>query len=280
MTRTVIALHLKLPYSRSQIMAALSLVASANGLAPPAINTIISDGWFWALSNTFGTSIIVWGAWIAACHLALTSPKTGSIRYLDLGAIVATAFLIAIPSPAFSWLALSFLSTYWLCTSEVRSLQRRSAAIFLAICVPMFWGPLLMRVAAHPVLDIDAFLVAKFIGAKQIGNIVTFSGGKSGVQIWPGCSSFHNISQAGLAWIALSQSLGRELGVRDLLWTGLAVGSAALVNLVRISLMVLYPAHFETLHGPIGEQIAGLTTLLLIVVICMSGQRRDLFATA
>lgn len=53
-----------------------------------------------------------------------------------------------------------------------------------------------------------AFLVGSVTGAKQSGNVVTFLDGAHTLQIWPPCSSFHNISQAGLAWVALRLSWG------------------------------------------------------------------------
>jgi exosortase/archaeosortase family protein len=138
----------------------------------------------------------------------------------------------------------------------------------------------LLAIAALPLLKVDAFLVATLVGTKQSGNIVPFVDGSGTMQIWPACSSFHNISQAGLAWVALSQTLGRDLGLRDVFWGGLAITSAAAVNLARISMIAVWPKHFETIHGPFGAQIAGGLTIVLIAVICMIGQRRELFAPA
>ena len=80
-----------------------------------------------------------------------------------------------------------------------------------------------------------------------------------------------------MAWVALSQTLGRDLGFRDLLWCGLAVASAAIVNLGRLSFMAIWFDQFDTIYGQIGSQIAWRLTLILILIICMVGQRRELF---
>jgi len=261
-------------------MATLLIFASVNGLAPPAIKSVVMSGWDYAVFNTFDVSVIVWGAWASACYLALAADDTKRSSLLDLVLAGIILVMVALPAPSLSWVGLSLLSAYVFCTLPKSSRQRRSAAIFLAICVPMFWGPLLLALAAPLFLKIDAVLVATLLGTKHSGNLVTFVDGSGMMQIWPACSSFHNISQAGLAWVALSQTLGRGLGLRDVFWGGLAVTLAAAVNLVRLSMIAVWPEHFQTIHGPIGAQIAGGLTILLIALICMIGQRDDLFAHA
>ena len=52
-------------------MAGLLIFASVNGLAPRAINSVINWGWNYAVFDTFDVSVIVWGAWVSACYLAL-----------------------------------------------------------------------------------------------------------------------------------------------------------------------------------------------------------------
>jgi hypothetical protein len=264
--------------SRSHLMAALLIFASVNGLAPRAINSVNFTGWSNAVFNTFDVSIIVWGAWASACYLAVRANDENPIRPLDVALACIVLAIVALPVVPLSWLSLSILSAYVFLTSPKGSLQRRSATIFFAVCVPMLWGPALLALAAPPLLKIDAFLVGTLIGTKQNGNIVTFIDGIHSMQIWPECSSFHNISQAALAWVALSQALGRDLGLRDFFWGGLAVISAAAVNLGRLSLMAVSPEYFVTIHGPLGAQLAGGITIVLIAFVCMFGQRRELFA--
>ena len=108
----------------------------------------------------------------------------------------------------------------------------------------------MLALAAPLLLKIDAFLVATLIGAERTGNVVNFigSGGAEavqGIQIWPGCSSFHNISHAALAWVALTQTLGRDLGIKDVFWCGLAMILAASVNLARLSMMAVSPEYLR-----------------------------------
>ena len=263
--------------TRSHLMAAIFILASVNGIAPRAIKAVMFSGWNSAVFNTFDISIIVWGAWASACYLAVRANDKKPITALDVFVACTVLVLVTLPVAPLSLLSVSLLSAYVFLTSPKHSLERRSATIFFALCVPLLWGPALLALAAHPLLNIDAFLVATLMGTKQTGNVVTFVDGVHSMQIWPECSSFHNISQAALAWIALSQTLGQDLGPRDVFWGGLAVILAATINLGRLSLMAVSPEYFVTIHGPLGAQIAGGLTILLIASVCILGQRRDLF---
>jgi exosortase/archaeosortase family protein len=100
------------------------------------------------------------------------------------------------------------------------------------------------------------------------------------MQILPGCSSFHNFSHAALAWVALTQTLGRDLEIKDVFWCGFVTILAASVNVARLSTIALWPEYFETIHGPLGNEIAGTLAILLIAFVCIGGQRRELFARA
>src|SRR5262249_41525503 len=149
-------------------------------------------------------------------------------------------------------------------------------------CVPMLWGPALLAFAAPLLLKIDAFLVATLVGAEHTGNVVLFASDAPirGIQISPPCSSFHNISHAALAWVALTQVLGRDLEIKDVFWCGFVTILAALVNVARLSMMASWPGYFDTIHGPLGSQIAHALVILLIAFVCIVGQRCDLFARA
>jgi hypothetical protein len=284
--------------SRTQLMAGLFIFSSAGGLLPRVIMSVDSSGSsasaldaikqniiFWGASafDTFNTSIIVWGAWASACYLALSAGDRDRVRPLDIAVACGTFAIAAFPAAPFSWLALSLFSSYVYLTSPRKSPLRRSAVIFFAICIPMLWGPALLVFAAPILLKIDAFLVATVIGAEHTGNVVHFaprSHGLRGIQIWPPCSSFHNFSHAALAWVALSQVLGRDLKIADIFWCGFVTILAASVNVARLSTIALWPEYFDTIHGPVGGQIAGTLAILLIAFVCMFGQRRELFARA
>jgi hypothetical protein len=276
-------LSVRFAISRGQLMAGLFIFMSTGGLLPRVIRSVSSEAWNDGVFNTFNTSIIVWGAWASACYLALSADDRGRIRPLDIAVACGTFAIAALPATPLSWVALSLLSAYVYLTSPRKTPLRRSAIIFFAICVPLLWGPAMLRLAAPLLLKVDAFLVATLTGAERTGNVVKFivsgdAGTFIGIQIWPGCSSLSNISHAALAWVALTQTLGRDLETSDVFWCGLAMILAGAVNLARLSAMAVSPEYYTIFHGPLGEQIAGALTIFLIAVVCIFGQRRELFA--
>src|SRR5262245_21018539 len=216
-----------LTISRGQLIAGMFLFTSTSGLLPQVIRSVRNEEWYRGVFSTFNTSIIVWGAWVSACYLALSAVDRSRIRPLDFAVACGTFTIAALPATSLSWLALSFFAAYVYLTSSSGTPLRRSAIIFIAMCFPLLWARELVLLAAPLVLKVDAFLVATLTGAERTGNVVKFivSAGSAvqGVQIWPGCSSVANLSHAALAWVALTQTLGRDLETKDIFWCGLAM---------------------------------------------------------
>ena len=273
--------------ARGQLMAGVLIFTSTSGLLPRFIWSILSESWNESAFNTFNTSIVVWGAWISACYLGLSADDYGRIRPLDIAVGCVTFVIAAMPATSPTWVALSFFSAYVYLTSPKKTPLRRSAIIFFAICFPLFWGPQLLIFAGPLLVKVDAFLVATLIGAERTGNVVkylvggeaaTFHEGLRGIQIWPACSSLHNVSHAALAWVALTQTLGGDLETKDVFWCGLAMVLAGAVNLARLSLMAVSHEYYVIWHGALGERIAGSLTIFLIAFVCVFGHRRELFA--
>ena len=71
-----------------------------------------------------------------------------------------------------SWFALTGLAIYVIASSNAGSPMRRGALVFLAITVPMCWGPFFLHVFSRPFLWSDALFVSNLIGTEQIGNLV------------------------------------------------------------------------------------------------------------
>src|SRR5262249_35571349 len=153
-----------------------------------------------------------------------------------------------------SWLALTALSLYMLCLSPARSLRRRGALIALAVTGPMLWGPSLMEIFGPSILQIDAIFVSALIGTDHFGSVFSSAVGSAGTSppffvIAPGCSSLHGISIAVLAWITISNIFGGSWSAKYLAWVVLAALSVFAVNVSRLSLIGLFPAHYSAIHN-------------------------------
>src|SRR5689334_2387508 len=87
-----------LTISRGQLIAGLFIFTSTNGLLPRVIRSVSNENWHTGVFNTFNTSIIVWGAWIAACYLALSADNRDRVRPLDIAAACGTFAIAALPA--------------------------------------------------------------------------------------------------------------------------------------------------------------------------------------
>ena len=264
--------------SRDQFFTGLFILALVNGLAARASQGLSQFDLSALAAAALGVSAVVWFACFAALSLVLRETGDEAVKTVDGFVGFAVLFLVAVPVKELSWFALAALGLYVIWTSQAGSTMRRGALIFLAITVPMCWGPLSLHAFAQPFLWTDALFVSNLIGTAQTGNLVKFADGSGYFQIFPACSSYHNMSLAFLAWISASQFVERKWSPIDLVWCLLAALSVFAVNVTRIGLIGLYRNHFETIHGPFGSTVADCLSLSLILAICLLGVRREIFA--
>jgi exosortase/archaeosortase family protein len=138
----------------------------------------------------------------------------------------------------------------------------------------------LFQIFAKPILDIDAALVALFLGTDRTGNMVGFLDGSGYMIVLPACSSLANMSLALLCWVAITQWVGHRWSAKDVTWAGLACASVIAVNVTRISLMGLSHRHYEAIHSTWGDMITNSIMLALMVGVTVLGARREIFARA
>jgi exosortase/archaeosortase family protein len=265
---------------RDELFAGLFIVLCANGLAGAAAESVYWHGWAEALMNTFHVSVIVLFACCAAPLLALRESNPDEIVRGDLAIAFAVLCLALAPLGKMSWLGLAALAPYVYWVSPAGSARRGAALIMSTVTVPMLWGMMFLKVLGRPLLMADAWLVGSLIGTEQVGNLVMFADGTGSFEIYPGCSSLHNMSLGVLAWVTASQLVGHKASPRDLLWCALAASSVLAVNAARLSLIGLYRDHFDTIHGTPGEVVSSWLSMGLIVAICWFGLRREISAQA
>jgi len=262
--------------SRNDLFAGLFSLTLANGLisrlSPTGEVDILA-----LIGGALSVSAVVWFACFVGLSLLWRQQESEKLKVSDVYVTLMILLLVTIPVPQLSWFALAALSGYLLSTTQSTLRLRRAAVVFFAITVPMCWGPLFLHHVAKPFLWTDAFFVSRLIGTEQIGNMVRFSDGSGYFQIFPLCSSYHNVSLAILAWISLSQFVEHKWSWNDSIWVALAAISVLAINVSRIGLIGLYREHFQTIHGLIGSTIADSLSICFILAICVWGLRRELF---
>lgn len=262
---------------RSEYFAALCILGVVNGVGPKAMQAVAASGWIDAAIGTFDISVLVW----VACAVAigfLLEDEGDRIGVIDIAVGVAFLALVALPIGEAAWLGLCGLGMYIASVAGDASARRRGATILIAITVPMLWSRVLFRLFSDSILHADASLIGHVLGTAADGNVVPFADGSGTLVILSGCSSLAGLSLVALCWVMLGQSVQHKWSLEDAPWCVLAAVSVVAVNVTRISLMGLSEAHYEMVHSPWGDFVAGTITLCLVVGFCSIGMRRELFA--
>src|SRR4051794_39950574 len=220
--------------SRDQLFAGLLIISCVNGLAGRIFVAVSELGWH-ALPAGFNVSAIAWLASVAGLRLCLQRGEgEHQIKAVDLVVAAIILGLTATPIVTLNWIALTLSSIYVARSSPAGSALQRGALICLALTAPMVWGPMLLNAYFEPFQRLDALFVSGLTGTERVGSLVRLADGSGYLIIAQGCSSFHNISLAILAWVTASQFAGGKGNMGQLGWFLLDCASVLAVNVVRI----------------------------------------------
>lgn len=237
-------IYLDRKITRAGLIAGAGVLAALNAQADTIIN-ILTVRWLTGLFVELGgISAIIWFAMYAALKIGIEG-EAEPIRRRDLAVVAIVVFLSFIPLFFAAKGGVLLAGVYLFATSRPRSPSRRVALILLALTGPLIWGRVLLNVFAAPILALDAHIVATVVGSDVRDNLIAapvkfFIGG--------GCSSVHNISIAILLWATAAALFGIRLDRRYLGVGILMVLWMFLLNIVRLSLLGLFPEHFDWIH--------------------------------
>jgi exosortase/archaeosortase family protein len=96
--------------------------------------------------------------------------------------------------------------------------------------------------------------------------------------ILPSCSSLANVSLAILCWVTMSEMTSHRRSISDICWCLSACAAVVAVNVIRMSMMGISDEYYERIHGHLGEAIVNATILIITLVICSLGVKRELYA--
>jgi hypothetical protein len=262
---------------RDEFFAGLYILGCASGFVGRMIQEAAPSG-IWSGTILHISTIPLFAA-IAGVSLLLRD-KSDEIRPADL--VVAAVFLIFVVFSigALNWVAVTGLSLYILFFTNAGSLRKRAAIILLALTASMLWSRVLFALFAHPILQIDASLVAWILGTERVGTLVHFADGSGEIAILPACSSIANLSLGFLCWVSVTQLLKERLSREDILWCVLSCASVIAINVTRISIMGLSHWHYSLLHGYWGDLISNIIMIGLLAGFAIMGTRRELFSRA
>ena len=257
--------------SRGGAFTAAGVLAALNAQADHIILDLSWQKPVDALLNLGGISAVMWAAMLAAWKIGSdgSRPLRGSADLAILSIIVLLSF---VPISYAAQAGLLLCACYLLATGNRHNHpERRAAIVLLALTGPLIWGRLLLRLFETPILALDARLVGTVIGSKVDGNIVRFAVGGDRFIIGDPCSSVHNMSLAIVLWTTAAMLFRIRIDLRYVMVGVTMAGLMFALNIVRLSVLGLFPAHFEYLHVGGGAVLFGWAGLLGAALLAGKG---------
>lgn len=257
---------------RNDAVSWLAAIGFLNAITFHIEKAVTEYGVLGAATSTFGISAIVWAAIVVAV-MQLRREEDRPLRPGEGRLLLALALIFILPIKYVSWIGMTLLAGHILASAAKGSPAARGGWILLAISFPMFWSKLIFSLFSDLLLQADALLVSLVLGLPRAGNVITLSDGISHLWIAAQCSSLANVSLAVLGWtLFLHTHHGRR--APDLRWGLLCCGLIVALNVGRISLIGLYPGHYDLIHGAVGASLASWLMVAAVFGTLTYGARR------
>ncbi|GGH17244.1 hypothetical protein GCM10007036_18530 [Alsobacter metallidurans] len=251
--------------SASSLLAWAATLTFCNGVAGKAIVAINRVGFAPALANSFDMNILVLAAGVVGLRLAWSAEASRPSSRLDYVVAGAAAALALMPYAPMAWLGLSIVALRAMAREKQCDLLRRAGWILAAVSGSLIWTKLLFALFAPTILSGDALLTAALLNVERSGNMVAFADGSGFFQVYPACSSLGNVSVGIVCWVTAVNLHAPGRASWNIV-VGVGVAAAVVtINIIRLALIGLYPAQFETIHGAVGEMVTIWTTLAAVV---------------
>ncbi len=239
-----------------------------------------SDSLAQLLTDLAGVGIFQLMAWYAIFRLLASSDPAPVAQPRDYLVAIALCCLVFAPSTRIIWVAALGVAIFgWLANGDDRRL-RAASIVLAALSVQEFWGRIVFKLFALPLLRAETAVVGTILqavrkGTVWQGNVITGPDGH-GIVVYDLCSSFHNLSLAALCWVTVRSLRDRRWQARDFV-TGAVVGiTMVLLNVMRLGLMAWNADLYDYWHDGPGAQIFAISasTGILLISLYGSSERR------
>lgn len=255
---------------RAPAFSCAGVLCALNAQADQITNALTWQSAAEAVTTLGGIAAVIWIAMYAALQLGFAAPRRGLSRQ-DLVVLTAVVGCSVLPVSYMAQAGLLLCGAYLFATSRRDDPARRSSLVLLALTGPLIWGRILLQLFAAPVLWIDAHLAATMAGTRVQGNLVQFANSSQSFLIGGPCSSVHNISLAVVLWTTAAAMFNVRV---DRNYSAVGAAMAALMfglNIARLALMAVFPAHFDFIHSGLGADLFGWAGLLGAALLCAWG---------
>ena len=198
--------------------------------------------------------------------------KIDSVRLsrVDFVVISACAMFFLPPKPSLPFVGATIAGLYFWRPRPYNAQLASSGQLWLAISVYRFWGRQFFQIVSAPLIQAEAFIIAKagqlFGFGLSLDGIRLHSPNGWFVYILEGCSSFHNASLAVLIWLSLIKLAGTKVSGSKLMALGVGILAIVCLNALRILLMTPSEEAYLFWHEGSGATLFSCFTLGAIAV--------------
>jgi hypothetical protein len=262
----------KSPFSRRELFIWLASILCATAFA----QSVMHGGAFFEQLLKINAFQIL--GWFAVLRLLFLQESSTRVTKQDFWATGVVGAINLLPPDNAVWLAASLAAAYIYVQSQKGSNGRAGAGVLAALCVQSLWGPTLFSLFSVYLLRADAALVGVALDMTRSGfvwhdNVIMTK--DHSIEIYNGCSSFHNISLAALCWISLTKLKRPTFIKSDFLFGAAACFAMIALNATRLYLMSLNSEKFVYWHDGFGAEIFAVTSSFIIATICVWGASID-----
>ncbi len=239
-----------------------------------------SDSPVQLLNDLAGVGVFQLMAWYAIFRLLASSDPAPVAQLRDYLIAVALCCLVFAPSTRIIWVtALGVAIFAWLVSGGDRRL-RTASIVLAALSAQEFWGRIVFKLFALPLLRAETAVVGTMLEAVRTGtvwrgNVITGPDGH-GIVVYDLCSSFHNLSLAALCWVTVRSLGDQRWQARDFVTGGVVGLTMVLCNVIRLCLMAWNSDLYQYWHHGTGAQIfaIGASAAILLISLYGSSERR------
>jgi len=260
--------------SRGMLFAAVSGLAFLNAVSEKAYLAYNKDGLFHASLNTFDVSAIIWAGIVIAVRDLWSVDQGIAASARDKLVAGIALIMILIPVPALSSCAIALIGAYIWTTARNDIWTRSVGMLLFAVTVPLLWARGIFAAFSDTLLAFDARLIGLILGTEPYANTIPYADGSGGMFVGPACSSFTNISLAILCTAIFAHAFRRKWSHEIWFWAGVSSVAVLAINVIRISMIGLYPDQYDLIHGSVGATISGWITIGVILGISLHGVGR------
>jgi exosortase/archaeosortase family protein len=254
--------------NRAGIFAAAGVIATLNALADQIV--AFDAGLIIRIVDLGGISAVIWFALYAALKIGLEAGDEPP-RKADVPVLLAILVSCFIPVTVAARGGVLLCACYFFATTRPDAPGRRVALVLLALTGTLVWGPLVLTLLAAPILSLDAHITGWLIGSPVTANMVQFAGTDRIYIVATACSSIHNISLALVLWCTAVALFDLKVDGRLLLIGAGMIALMFALNIVRLSLMGLFPDHFDFLHAGAGDLLFGWLEVIAMAILAGLG---------